>query len=237
MESMIFYRSFRDALKKCDPADALAAYEAILDYGLDGIEPKDLAPVPALIFDLVKPQIDANSRRRASGKRGGRPHAEEKTNGYTDEKPMVFEKCANKKPMVSENCAKEKPMVSDLHANKKPNVNVNDNDNDNENVNVNVNDRGNRAKRASTFAPPTLTEVREYCKERNNKVDPERFVDFYEAKGWMVGKNKMKDWRACVRTWEKTEEKARSGTTDKEKNYIRQTYDIAALEGVLVKNV
>ena len=53
------------------------------------------------------------------------------------------------------------------------------------------------------FAPPTLEEVKEYCKERGNKVDADKFVDFYESKGWMVGKNKMKDWRAAVRTWER----------------------------------
>lgn len=53
------------------------------------------------------------------------------------------------------------------------------------------------------FIPPTVEEVREYCKSRNNFVDPERFVDFYSAKGWMVGKNKMKDWKAAVRTWER----------------------------------
>ena len=53
------------------------------------------------------------------------------------------------------------------------------------------------------FAPPTLEEVKEYCRERGNKVDPEKFIDFYTMKGWMVGKNKMKDWKAAVRTWEK----------------------------------
>ena len=53
------------------------------------------------------------------------------------------------------------------------------------------------------FTPPTVEEVREYCQSRNNFVDPERFVDFYAAKGWMVGKNKMKDWKAAVRTWER----------------------------------
>ena len=53
------------------------------------------------------------------------------------------------------------------------------------------------------FIKPTLQEVTDYCKERNNNVDPQRFIDFYESKGWMVGKNKMKDWRACVRTWER----------------------------------
>lgn len=53
------------------------------------------------------------------------------------------------------------------------------------------------------FAPPTLEEVKAYCKERGNKVDAERFIDFYESKGWMVGKNKMKNWQAAVRTWER----------------------------------
>lgn len=53
------------------------------------------------------------------------------------------------------------------------------------------------------FIPPDVPEVKAYCMERGNDVDPERFVNFYEAKGWMVGKNKMKDWRAAVRNWER----------------------------------
>ena len=52
------------------------------------------------------------------------------------------------------------------------------------------------------FTPPSIDEVSAYCAERNNGIDPQHFVDFYEAKGWMVGKNKMKDWKAAVRTWE-----------------------------------
>lgn len=55
------------------------------------------------------------------------------------------------------------------------------------------------------FVPPTLEEVRAYCQERKNHVDPERFVDFYESKGWMVGKNRMINWKAAVRNWEKSE--------------------------------
>jgi predicted phage replisome organizer len=53
------------------------------------------------------------------------------------------------------------------------------------------------------FIPPTLEEVQAYCKERNNNVDAERWYNFYTSKGWMIGKNKMKDWKAAVRTWEK----------------------------------
>ena len=54
----------------------------------------------------------------------------------------------------------------------------------------------------SVFQKPTVEEINQYCTERNNKVDPQRFFDFYESKGWKVGKEPMKDWKACVRTWE-----------------------------------
>lgn len=61
------------------------------------------------------------------------------------------------------------------------------------------------------FSPPSLQEVTDYCRERGNGVDPERFVDFYAAKGWKVGSQPMKDWKAAVRTWEKrNEEKKRA---------------------------
>lgn len=55
------------------------------------------------------------------------------------------------------------------------------------------------------FVPPTVEQVRDYCRERENTIDPERFVDFYASKGWRVGDQMMKDWKACVRTWEKSE--------------------------------
>ena len=58
-------------------------------------------------------------------------------------------------------------------------------------------------KERKRFIKPTLEEVEEYCKERNNNIDAERFIDFYESKGWKVGSSPMKDWKACIRTWEK----------------------------------
>lgn len=60
-----------------------------------------------------------------------------------------------------------------------------------------------KKKPPKRFSPPTVEEVSAYCKERNNSVDPDRFVDYYTSNGWMVGKNHMKDWKASVRTWEK----------------------------------
>ena len=64
-----------------------------------------------------------------------------------------------------------------------------------------------KKEKLTLFHPPSLEEVTAYCKERNNNVDAQQFIDFYTTKGWMVGKNKMKDWKACVRTWERREEK------------------------------
>ena len=58
------------------------------------------------------------------------------------------------------------------------------------------------------FIPPTVDEVNEYCRQRNNKVNAQHFVDFYESKGWMIGKNKMKNWKAAIRTWESKDEKS-----------------------------
>lgn len=53
------------------------------------------------------------------------------------------------------------------------------------------------------FIPPAVDEVRAYCNERNNGIDPEEFVSFYESKGWMIGRNKMKNWKSAIITWEK----------------------------------
>lgn len=62
---------------------------------------------------------------------------------------------------------------------------------------------GDKSPRTQKFTPPTIEEVKEYCLQRNNNVDPEKWIDHYTAKGWMIGKNKMKDWKAAVRTWER----------------------------------
>ena len=56
-----------------------------------------------------------------------------------------------------------------------------------------------------TFTKPTIDEIQDYCIERNNNVNAEQFYDYYESNGWKVGKNSMKDWKAAVRTWERSE--------------------------------
>jgi DNA-binding transcriptional MerR regulator len=75
----------------------------------------------------------------------------------------------------------------------------------------------NEKKERMLFIVPALQEVSAYCQERNNNVDSQKFFDFYESKGWMVGKNKMKDWKAAVRTWE---DKSKSNQVEEPKELL-----------------
>jgi len=63
----------------------------------------------------------------------------------------------------------------------------------------------NKEKSGVRFTPPTLEQVKAYCDERGNNINPQLFIDHYETINWMRGKNKIKSWEACVRTWEQRE--------------------------------
>ena len=100
-DSLIFYSSFAKAIKRLPDAEQLKALWAIIDYGLDDTEPEDDGGTYMSIFDMAKPQIDANIKRKADGAKGGRPAKNnnmEKTNGYEDEKPVVKKKKKAEKP-------------------------------------------------------------------------------------------------------------------------------------------
>ena len=92
---------------------------------------------------------------------------------------------------------------------------------------VAVTGKPNTTKR---FTPPTVDQVKAYCEERRNWVDPQRFVDHYTSNGWMVGKNKMKDWKAAVRTWEKNGKDAPQKHSRKGGNVF---LEIAQEEGIV----
>lgn len=129
-------------------------------------------------------------------------------------------------------CAKNKAIANERQLTltnvngRIPNVTDNDNDNDND-----IKDKKENIKRKSIFVRPSVEEVRAYCNERNNSVDPQTFVDFYAAKGWKVGSASMKDWKACVRTWEKREQ-----PKPKKQSFSNQrNYDFAELEKKLLQ--
>ena len=86
--------------------------------------------------------------------------------------------------------------------------------------------KGGKKKSAERFTPPTLAEVEAYCQERGNSVNAQRWYDFYSAKGWKIGQNTMKDWRAAVRTWEQRDGRAGSAPAKKvtAQNYTQRQY-------------
>lgn len=86
------------------------------------------------------------------------------------------------------------------------------------NTKSNPNTNTNGEKPPARFTPPTLEEVKAYCAERHNTVNPERFIDFYSANGWVQGKGKpIKDWKAAIRLWEKDDKPRQDGEVKKSK--------------------
>lgn len=205
-DSFVFYASFAEAADVLDNEQYGALMRAINNYALFD-KAADLQGVPNMLFTLIKPQLDANKKRRENGKYGvfgGRPKKEpsgkrEESNIVIEEKPNgLLNGVQNENPMGFENDGLGLPKNN-------PNVN------DNVNVNVNVNDIGAKAPEPSgspapkrtRFVKPTVAEVQAYCDERKNNINAQHFCDYYEVRGWKVGgKTPMKDWRAAVRTWE-----------------------------------
>lgn len=102
----------------------------------------------------------------------------------------------------------------------------NDSDNvkENDNVSANENDilleKETKAKNLK-FKIPNLQEVQNYCNERKNGISAFKFINFYQSKDWMVGKNKMKDWQAAIRTWETDKPTEKNGTATAKSNRNR----------------
>ena len=81
-------------------------------------------------------------------------------------------------------------------------------------------------KEKKKFVKPTIEQIEEYCRERNNGVSATTFYDFYESKGWKVGTTPMKDWKACVRTWEQKNGRTTNAKAVEEKPKEKKWYDI-----------
>lgn len=186
-----FYASFFDAVsrikKKADRADA---YDAICAYALREEDPdfSKMSDAAQIAFLLIKPNLDSSRRKAKSGKDGGSKKANGKQNVSKQEANCKQEERESEKEKE-----KEKEKEGEIENECYPPTPLSG---------------GAKAKR---FIPPTVDEVAAYCQERGNGLDPETFVDFYASKGWMVGKNPMKDWKAAVRTWERSEGRGTSG--------------------------
>lgn len=155
-----------------------------------------------MAFSFMTAQIDRDSakwektceRRAEAGKKGGRPKKQ---------KDIVEDNGINS--FHDEDAESKKSNWFPEKAKKADNDNVNDSDNENESdINTYGADKPrSRPRGKQKFVPPTVEEVRDYCTERKNNIDPAYFVDFYTANGWVQGKGKpIRDWQAAVRNWE-----------------------------------
>lgn len=213
-ESIVFYRSFYEAIKELSAEEFRNAVMAIMEYGLNDSE-IDTSGVAKAILIMAKPQIDKNNKRYENGLRGGT-------------KPKQNQNETKLEPNSNQSGTKAEPK----RTNPEPNDNVNDNDN------VNVNDIKESEEKKPRFYPPTLEELKKYIDDNKYNVDPERFIDYYTANGWTVGKNRMKDWKAAVRNWDRSQKsggRMRQESTAKTKfsNFEQRSYDYAALESAL----
>lgn len=119
----------------------------------------------------------------------------------------------------------ENPSISERNNKNINSNNINNNNNKERYEQPEVAKSLNPPKKNNRFIPPTVEEVRQYCIENNYSLDAQRFVDFYECKGWMVGKNKMKNWKAAVRTWVRKDQEGVKKDEPREKSHSVQLWD------------
>lgn len=131
-----------------------------------------------------------------------------------------LEQEVNKRKAYSESRRNNRKKKEDMNNISLSYVQHMENENENENINVNTNVKSKR------FVKPSIDEIAVYMEERNMNNVSQKFYDFYEAKGWMIGKNPMKDWKAAVRTWESNHQKtSQPATTTSPKYFNLEEYD------------
>ena len=170
----------------------------------------DIAPncdgLPFAMFTMAKPLIDKNNRNYENGRSGGRKPTDNRT--VTDHEPIDNRLITEREPI-------DNPKEKGERRKEKGETNQ---------------------KSVWRFTPPTAQQVREYAAEKGYILDADRFVDFYECKGWMVGKNKMKDWKAAARNWARSQRQeltAKDKPAGKFSNFPQRNIDIKALEKAL----
>lgn len=199
-DSFILYKSFFGPISKLSDRQLGRLFRAIYEYNISGVV--SVEEDIEMAFQFFKNQFDIDEmkyqskveRNRENGRRGG------------------IQKAENDK--VKADGSETKRMLANASecqrnlANLAYNDNENDNDKDIEKENNSselLKKKPTPKQQASKFVKPQVADVDAYCKERNNGVDAEKFCSYYEANGWKVGRNPMKDWKAAVRTWERTQ--------------------------------
>lgn len=188
MKYLKVWTSFKDLLQPLELDEIGSLFLMMLEYAESGNEPSEFVGNESFLFPVAKQQIDLAAERaeklRENGMKGGRPKNQTEPNETKDNQ--------TKPNITSENQSEPVKKSNVMESNVKKGNEKEGNDN---------------IRPLKRFIPPTADEVKAYCDERGvYLIDPQQFVDYYEARGWMLTKSrKMVDWMAAVRTWEKNE--------------------------------
>lgn len=178
------YHSYLAAMEQLNNEERGRLFTALLSYSQTGEVPQ-LDGNERFVFPAMRDQMDRDSKKYQEKCEKNRKNIEQR---YTTENDRIQ---SNTKPTKEKTKAKAKEKEKEKTKENIKGV---------PGGNPRADEPPQKAKR---FTPPTVEDIGAYCRERRNGVDPQRFFDFYAAKGWMVGKNRMKDWKAAVRTWER----------------------------------
>lgn len=208
--SFVLYTEYAEHLDLLTDAQCGVLFRAIIAHET-GRDLPDMDAGVRMAFSFIRARLDKDSETYAKKCEQNRRNAS----------------AGGKKWAEANSSENERPQATATDR-KRP-LHDNDNDSDNEN--------DKDKKRVRRFTPPTVEEVRAYCMERGNNADPERFVDFYAAKGWKVGNQPMKDWKACVRTWEGRDRAEKQTRKDKNafNRFDQREYTESDLEAMLVE--
>ena len=190
-----FFKVFNSYLESIEPLTSEERGElftALLTYHITGQVP-ELNGGAKYLFPTFKQNMDRDiiayenlvRRARENGKKGGRPKKSE----VREEDTVITEKT-------------ESLFWEPNERQDKDNDKDNDKDKDKDKDDLSLKESVKR-KHAPRFSPPTLKEIKDYCLEAGLHTDPEEFYDYYTSNGWMVSKNRMQNWQAALRRWER----------------------------------
>lgn len=204
LEYIPFYYSYRKKLEKLSDQEVGRLVRSLLEYGETG-ETEELAGRESIAFDFIADDI--NRAKAAYEERCAKNQRNIEKRYARQDDTNVYDGIRTNANVYETYQTKDKPKDKTKDKTKDNSLPPN----------------GVSDTRAKRFTPPTLDDVSAYIRERGLNVDAQRFLDFYTAKGWMVGKNRMKDWKAAVRTWEKRD-------SEQNKPFV---YDYGNTEGSL----
>ena len=175
-EYVCLYHSYLKSVEPLNDAERGRLFTACLTYSMTGAEP-DLRGNERFVWPTIREQIDRDTKKYSDFCKKQQENIRKRWD------TTVYDGTSGIPDDTKHTKEKEKEKENILSS-------------------PNVEDSIARTPARKRFTPPTLAEVTAYCRERQNAVDPQRFIDSYTANGWKVGKNSMKDWKAAVRTWE-----------------------------------